>query len=72
MADLPIAKIFIVFVFVLILLSLASAGWSRLRRGGNQEETTTVKALTVRVALSIGLVIVSLIVSAIGFISPNG
>ena len=72
MADLPIAKIFIIFVFVLILGSLASAGWSLFRRGGDQEETTTVKALTVRVGLSIGLVIVILILSALGIISPNG
>jgi hypothetical protein len=72
MAELPAAKIFIVFVFVLILISLGSAGWSLFRRGGNREETATVKALTVRVVLSIALLVVIMTLSALGVISPNG
>ena len=72
MVDLPVAKILVVFVFVLILISLGSAGWSLFSRGSNQEGTATVKVLTVRVALSIALFVVIMILSALGILSPNG
>ena len=72
MVDLPVAKILVVFVFVLILISLGSAGWSLFSRGSNQEDTATVKVLTVRVALSIALFIVIMTLSALGILSPNG
>ena len=67
----PIVKTFIIAVFVMILASLATAFFS-LFKGRDRDGTTAVKALTVRVALSIGLVIVLGILYALGMISPNG
>ncbi|MDZ7661753.1 twin transmembrane helix small protein [Thiohalophilus sp.] len=62
-------KAVIVIILVLILLSLASALFSMLR--GNQDSTRTVKALTVRIALSIGLLIFIMIGYSLGLISPH-
>ncbi|TDY04090.1 twin transmembrane helix small protein [Thiohalophilus thiocyanatoxydans] len=62
-------KAIIVTVLVLILLSLATALFSMLR--GNQDSTRTVKALTVRIALSIGLLIFIMIGYSLGLISPH-
>jgi len=62
-------KAVVVIVLVLILLSLATALFSMLR--GNQDSTRTVKALTVRIALSIGLLIFLMIGYSLGLISPH-
>lgn len=62
-------KAAIVIVLVLILLSLATALFSMLK--GNQDSTRTVKALTLRIALSIGLLIFILIGYSLGLISPH-
>ncbi|MFP3873035.1 MAG: twin transmembrane helix small protein [Thiohalophilus sp.] len=62
-------KAVIVIVLVLILLSLATALFSMLR--GNQDSTRTVKALTIRIALSIGLLIFIMIGYSLGLISPH-
>jgi Protein of unknown function (DUF2909) len=70
MADLPIIKTFIVVIFIMIVLSLGSAFLS-LFRGRNPESTATVKALTVRVGLSVGLVILIAVLNALGIITPN-
>ena len=71
MAGLSFAKILILAVFVLILVSLGTAAYS-LFKGDDRDGTATVKALTVRVILSILLVIVLMILSALGLISPHG
>ena len=71
MATSPLVKIFIVSVFVMILISLGTA-FVRLFGGRDREGTGTVKALTVRVALSIGLIAVIGILYALGYITPNG
>lgn len=71
MFEFSLAKLFIVAVFVLILVALGSAFMS-LFRGRDAEGTATVKALTVRVALSVGLLVVIVVMSALGLISPNG
>jgi hypothetical protein len=72
MTDLPLIKIFIVAVFVLILIALGSAARNLFRRGGDRDSTATVKALTVRVALSFALVIALAVLYALGIIEPNG
>ncbi len=65
------AKILILGVFVLILVSLGTAAYS-LFKGDDRDGTATVKALTVRVILSIALVIVIMALNALGLIAPHG
>jgi hypothetical protein len=65
------AKILIVAIFVLIVVSLGSALWSMFS-GRGRTGTATVKALTVRVGLSFALILLLLILSALGIITPNG
>jgi len=62
-------KAVIVIVLVLILLSLATALFSMLKC--SEDSTRTVKALTVRIALSIGLLILIMIGYSLGLISPH-
>ncbi|MGR8918611.1 MAG: DUF2909 domain-containing protein [Gammaproteobacteria bacterium] len=71
MADSPLVKAFIIGVFVMILISLGTAFFS-LFRGKDPDSTATVKALTVRVALSVGLIGTLVVLNALGVISPNG
>ena len=71
MTESPVVKSVIIAMFVMILLSLGSAFLSLFRRRSDDDGTRTVKALTLRVGLSIGLVIVIVILNALGVISPN-
>jgi len=71
MADTFLIKCIIVGAFLLILVALGAAGLN-LFRGKNPKGTSTVKALTVRVALSFGLIIMLLILNHLGLIAPNG
>lgn len=70
MTDTPFIKAFIIAVFVLILIALGTAGRSLFRRG-TEDSTATVKALTVRVALSFALIIALGVLYALGVIEPN-
>ena len=70
MADSPWIKMLVIGIFIMILISLGTAFVS-LMRGKDQQGTTTVKALTVRVGLSIALVLTIVILNALGIISPN-
>ena len=63
-------KIFVIFVLVVILGSLGSALYTMVR--GAENSTHTAKALTVRIALSIGLFIFLMIAFALGWITPHG
>ena len=65
------AKILILAVFVLILVSLGTAAYS-LFKGDDRDSTATVKALTVRVILSIALLIIIMILNALGLVTPHG
>lgn len=71
MTESPIVKSVIIGIFVMILVALGSAFMSLFRRRADDDGKATVKALTVRVGLSIGLVIVIVILNALGIISPN-
>jgi len=71
MAEVSFAKILILTVFLLILVSLGTAAF-KLFKGNDRDGTATVKALTVRVLLSILLVFVILALSRLGLISPHG
>jgi hypothetical protein len=70
MTDSSFFKAIIIAIFVMILISLGSAFLS-LFRGKNPDSTATVKALTVRVILSIALVLAIVILNALGLITPN-
>ena len=67
----PLVKIFIVSIFIMILISLGTA-FVRLFSGRDREGPGTVEALTVRVVLSIGLVLVIGVLYLLGYITPNG
>ena len=67
----PVVKSAIIAIFVMILVALGSAFMSLFRRRQGDDGKATVKALTVRVGLSIGLVVTIIILNALGIISPN-
>lgn len=67
----PVVKSVIIAIFIMILIALGSAFVSLFRRRGGDDGKATVKALTVRVGLSIGLVVTIIILNALGIISPN-
>ena len=71
MADSPFIKTIVIVIFVMILISLGTAFLSLFRKR-EEDETRTVKALTVRVGLSIALVAMLAILHALGLITPNG
>ena len=71
MTESPLVKSVIIGMFIMILLALGSAFMSLFKRGAEDDGKATVKALTVRVGLSIGLVIIIMILNALGVISPN-
>jgi hypothetical protein len=58
------------FAFVLILGSLLSAFLQMIKRGGDRKRM--VKALTVRITLSVLLFIGLLVAAALGLIHGNG
>ena len=63
-------KLIVIAVLIAILAALASALASMFRRDENPERMA--KALTVRVALSVGLFALLLIGMMTGLISPHG
>ncbi|MDR3441590.1 MAG: twin transmembrane helix small protein [Legionella sp.] len=65
-----ITKIFIIFVMIIIAGSLASGLLFLVRDPGNSKRT--VKALTVRIAISLTLFIFLLIAFKLGLIKPHG
>jgi len=65
-----IAKTFVVLVLLVILGSLGTALYTMLKDHGQSDRT--VKALTVRIALSLTLFILLMIGYATGFITPHG
>jgi hypothetical protein len=63
-------KILVIGLLGVILLSLSTALFSMVKDKGQSERT--VKALTVRIALSIGLIILLGIGYQLGLIQPHG
>ena len=63
-------KIIIVTMLGFILLSLSTALFSMLNDKG--QSTRTVKALTVRIALSIGVIVLLGVGAQLGLIQPHG
>lgn len=65
-----ITKFIIIFTMILIAGSLASGFVFLLRDSGTMKRT--VKALTIRISISLGLFIFLLISFKLGFITPHG
>jgi putative copper export protein len=64
------AKLVVVAIFIGVLASLASALLYLVKDRGQSERT--VRALTVRVCVSIGLLVLLVVLWALGFIQPHG
>jgi len=67
----PLVKYIVITMLVLILASLGTALFQLARNRGGDSDTAMVKALTIRVGLSIALFAVLMVLSALGIISPN-
>ncbi|MGD8526657.1 MAG: twin transmembrane helix small protein [Thioalkalispiraceae bacterium] len=63
-------KILVISLLGVILLSLSTALFSMIKDKGQSERT--VKALTVRIVLSIGLIILLGVGAQLGLIQPHG
>jgi Protein of unknown function (DUF2909) len=66
----PIIKFIVIALLLLIVGALVTAFRSLFR--GRDSGTAGVKALTVRVGLSIGLFILLMVLYALGIIEPRG
>lgn len=66
----PIIKYIVIGILVLIVGALATAFKALFR--GERSSTAGVKALTVRVGLSIGLFVLLMVLYALGIIEPRG
>jgi Na+-driven multidrug efflux pump len=69
MTDQPFLRFFVIVMLIAIVVSLGMAFRSLLRNQG--KGTGTVKALTIRVALSIALFILLLVLTKLGIIKPH-
>lgn len=67
----PLVKLFILIVLLVIIASLASAV-VYLVRGREQDRRKMARALTVRIGLSIGLLLFVIIAAQLGWITPHG
>jgi hypothetical protein len=65
-------KIIAIAAFVVILFSLGSALYSLIQNQGKEPSAKAVKALTVRIGLSVVLFIFIFIALASGLITPHG
>ncbi|GAB3242721.1 DUF2909 domain-containing protein [Chitinimonas naiadis] len=63
-------KIIVVLLILGILAALGSAMYSLIRQKGSSERT--VKALTLRVALSVALFLMLMLAYRLGWIQPHG
>lgn len=73
MSEAPLVKAVVIAVFIMILLALGTAFLKLFRKKRDEADREgMVKALTLRVALSIGLVALIALLNALGIITPNG
>ena len=66
----PFIKIIVIAMLIAIVVSLATALYKLATTRGD-DSTDAVKALSIRVGLSIALFALLMILSALGIISPN-
>jgi hypothetical protein len=65
-------KLVFVIVFIFIIYSLGSALFHLVRHRDQERSSKTVKALTVRIGLSLALFMMIFIAYATGLIKPEG
>ena len=65
-------KIAIVSILLFIIYSLGVALFAFVKKGNSDNSDKMVKALTFRIALSIGLLIFMMVGAQFGLISPHG
>ncbi|MGQ5523557.1 twin transmembrane helix small protein [Chitinimonas sp. PSY-7] len=63
-------KIIIVLLIIGILIALGSALFALIKHKGSSDRT--VKALTIRVAMSVGLFLLLMLAAKFGYIQPHG
>jgi len=66
----PLYKLLVIAVFIGILASLGSALYQLSRRGGDSKKM--IRALALRVGLSVGLFLLLMIAWYAGLITPHG
>ncbi|MGR8947601.1 MAG: DUF2909 domain-containing protein [Gammaproteobacteria bacterium] len=64
-------KVIVIAVLISIVVSLGLAFYQFSKRGRKDDDTAMVKALTIRVGLSIALFVFIMVLSALGIITPN-
>lgn len=69
MADAPFVKILVIVMLIAIVASLGSGLFGLIKEDG--DDRRTVRALTLRVGLSIALFVLLMVLSALGIITPN-
>lgn len=67
-----IVKSIVIFAFILIISSLGFALYSLIKNKGQEPSEKTVKALTVRITLSIIVFIFVFVALATGLLKPHG
>ena len=66
----PLYKILVIAVFIGILAALGSALYQLSRKGGDSKKM--IRALAIRVGLSVALFLLLMILWYLGIISPHG
>lgn len=69
MAETPFVKFIVIVMLVLIVGSLGSGLYGLFKE--DSDDRRTVKALTLRVGLSLALFVMLMVLSALGVIEPN-
>jgi len=65
-------KTLFIIAFLLIIISLGSALFHLVNHQGEQESQKTLKALTIRIGLSVALFIMLFVAVATGLVTPHG
>ncbi|HRD69117.1 MAG: twin transmembrane helix small protein [Legionella sp.] len=65
-----ITKLFIIFIMIIIAASLASGLFFLVKDSGNSKRT--VKALTLRIGISLALFVLLFVGFKLGWINPHG
>ena len=69
MIESPLVRFLVLAIFAAIVVSLGTALFALFKDSGNSDRA--VKALTIRVGLSVGLFLLLLVLTALGVISPR-
>jgi len=65
-------KIVVVIAFLGIVLSLGAAGLFMVRGSQSSQDKSMVRALTLRIGISVGLFLLLMVLWALGWIEPTG